>query len=267
MMKKSLVIGFLGAALALAPLSVYAKGAVGTIVTAEGQSTGTITWRNSAREYIVATDNSRITISADDVVDIRVKRPAELDAAIKKVKAGGAGVSSAIPTLKTIVDDYSHLTYDREAARWLAEANLAQGNAAAAVKACEDIIRNDEEAAYKGPMAIAYWRALSKDGKGARLNTLLNKAIASGDQTAAAHALVQRGNAAMDRGSAAVNCKEALSDGYLRVILLYSDQTEAYAEALYMGAKAFDGMQQGARADKLRQKLKAECPTSEWARK
>jgi hypothetical protein len=109
---------------------------------------------------------------------------------------------------------------------------------------------------------------LIKDGKDAKLNLLLDKAIASGDEVAAAAALVARGNAAMARGSNRANCEEALRDGYLRVILLYAEAgSEAYAEALYMGAKAFDGMGQGNRANKLREELKANCPNSTWARK
>ena len=199
---------------------------------------------------------------------MEVSRPASLDAAIKRVRAGGSGLGSAITTLQEIAKDYSHLTYDREATRWLADAYLQQGNAAKAVSACEAVIRDDAEAAYMGPMAVLYWRALTKDGKASKLNLLIDKAVASGDAEAAAAALVARGNAIMERGNARANCEEALRDGYLRVILLYANpESEAYPEALYMGAKAFDGMSQGARANALRDKLKKECPASAWARK
>ncbi len=239
----------------------------GTVYGNGGQTTGKIRWMNSAKKYVVTTDkNMSIEYEADDVERVDVDRPKELDAAIKKVKAGSA--ASAVAGLEAIAKEYSHLTYDREATQWLAEAYLAQGNAAKAVSACEAIIRTDAEAAYKGAMATAYWKALIKDGKDAKLNLLLDKAIASGDEVAAAAALVARGNAAMARGSNRANCEEALRDGYLRVILLYAEAgSEAYAEALYMGAKAFDGMGQGNRANKLREELKANCPNSSWARK
>ncbi len=241
----------------------------GTIVTANGRATGTLRWKNSAKEYTLTNAKGMtVTFPADDVVSVEVNRPATLDAAIKRVKAGGAGLSAAIPTLQELAKEYSHLTYDREATRWLADAYLQQGNASKAVSACETVIRDDAEAAYMGPMAVVYWRALTKDGKGTKLNLLLDKAIASGDAEAAAAALVARGNAVMERGTARANCEEALRDGYLRVVLLYANpESEAYAEALYMAAKAFDGMSQGARANGLRDKLKQECPTSAWARK
>ncbi len=264
---KNFTLGAVTALFLSVPFALQAAPTGTIILSNGGQAKGQITFRNVAKEYVVTTDKGKRTIPQDDVEDVRIDRPAELAPAIKKVQAGGAGASSAIPTLEKIAKEYSNLTYDREATRWLAEAYLAQGNASKAISVCEEITRRNEEAAYMGELAVAYWRALMKGGKEARLKTLLNQAIASGDQTAAAAALVQRGNAAMERGSAAANCREALIDGYLRVILLYSEEKEPYAEALYMGAKAFDGMQQGARADKLRQQLKAECPTSAWARK
>lgn len=239
----------------------------GTIYANGGKASGTLRWMNSAKKYTITNAKGMTTeYKEDDVENVDVDRPKELDAAIKQVKAGSA--ASAVANLEKIAKEYTHLTYDREATEWLAKAYLAQGNAAKAVAACEAIIRNDDEAAYMGPMAVAYWKALTKDGKASKLGLLLDKAIASGDAAAAAAALVARGNAAMERGSNRTNCEEALRDGYLRVILLYADPaSEAYAEALYMGAKAFDGMGQGNRANKLREDLKANCSGSEWARK
>lgn len=239
----------------------------GTVYANGGSAKGTLRWMNSKKAYTVTNAKGMTTeYPADDVDSVEVDRPKELDAAIKKVKAGSA--AAAIADLDKIVKEYGHLTYDVEATQWLAEAHLKQGNTKEALKACEAIIRNNAEAAYKGAMATAYWRALNKDGQGSKLSLLLDKAVASGDDDVAAAALVARGNAAMERGSNRANCEEALRDGYLRVILLYADNSrDAYAEALYMGAKAFDGMGQGNRANKLRETLKANCPSSDWARK
>lgn len=240
---------------------------MGTVYTTNGaQVRGALRWRNSAKEYTLTNDkNMTVTYKADEVERVEVDRPASLDAAIKKVQAN-SGVASVIPTLEGLIKDYSHLTYDQEAAGWLARAYLLQDNASKAISTCEAVIRDTPEAAYKGTTAVAYWDALIKDGKAAKLNLLLDKAIASGDKTAAATALVKRGDAIMARGSSRGNCEEALRDGYLRVILLYADEREAYAEALYKGAKAFDGMSQSSRAARLREQLKQECPTSSWAR-
>ncbi len=254
---------------ALVALPVLAEP-VGTVFTASGSTRGKLRWKNSAKEYVVTSDKGAVvTYSEDDVTNVDVDRPKTLDANIAKVKAGGAGLASAITALEALAKEYQHLKYDREATQWLATACVAQGNAAKAIKACETVIRDDETAAYMGPMAVAYWDALIKDGKNkTKLDLLLEKAIASGDTTAAASALVKRGDAVMARGSARANCEEALRDGYLRVILLYADpSSEAYPEALSKGAKAFEGMGQSSVASRLREQLKRDCPTSEWNRK
>lgn len=231
-----------------------------------GQSRGKIQWRNAAKEYVVTTDRGQFTFPADQVERVEVNPPAELAAAVKRVQAGSA--AAAIPTLQEIAKEYRNLTYDVEATRWLIAAYLAQGKAGDAVRAAETVIRDKPEAAYMGEMAVQYWQALIKDNKASSLNRLLEKAIASGDKTAAAEALVARGDSIMARGASRANAEEALRDGYLRVILLYADPAlPAYPAALYKGAQAFDGMGQGSRANTLREKLKAECPTSEWARK
>lgn len=239
----------------------------GTITTANGSTRGSIRWKNAAKEYVLTNDKKMtVTYKADEVESVNIDRPASLDGAIKKVQTN-SGLAAAIATLEEIAKDYSHLTYDQEATGWLAKGYLLQGNAAKAIAACEAVIRDNPEAAYKGATAVSYWEALIKDGKSAKLNILLDKAIASGDKDAAATALVKRGDAAMARGSARANCEEALRDGYLRVILLYADpSSDAYAEALYKGAKAFEGMSQSSQANRLREQLKQECPTSSWAR-
>lgn len=252
----------------LVTASLQAADPVGTLHNVNGgQTRGKILWRNAAKEYVVTTNRGTFTFTEDQVESVDVDRPAALDAAIKRVQSG-SGLSSAIKSLEELAKDYRHLTYDKEATQWLATAYLKEGKAADAVKACETIIRDDPTAAYTGAMAVQYWEALIKDGKGSQLNRHLEKAIASGDKVSAASALVARGDAIMARGSSRANCEEALRDGYLRVILLYADPaTDAYPAALYKGAQAFDGMGQGARAGKLRETLKSACPNSEWARK
>jgi len=269
MKNRSIILCALVAALAAAPLWAAPELPVGTLVKTDGgRVTGRLRWKNAAKEYEVTLEKGSTIVPGTDVDTVEIPRPASLDAAIKGVQAGGGQIAKATAALEDIVKSYNHLTWDREAARWLAEGHIRQGNPGKAISVCEAIIRDAPEAAYMGNMAVAYWRALTKDGKSAKLTPLLEKAIASGDKDSAAAALVARGNAIMERGSARVNSEEALRDGYLRVILLYADPDgEAYPEALYMGAKAFDGMSQGARANKLREKLKSECRNSEWARK
>lgn len=248
----------------------------GTILQVGGDKpiTGEIQWSNRDKGYRVTIampggkGTSTTTISAENVSELKMDKPAGFDALVNQVKAGKG--AAAISGLEKIVDAYDHLTYDVIGTRWLAQAYLKQGNTAKAVSACEKVIRSNPEAAYAGEMAPAYWEALRKSNPG-KLQGLLDKAIASGDRISAASALVARGDAALGADNAAAstaaNCQIALRDGYLRVILLYADpSTEAYPEALYKGAQAFKKMGQSSRATQLLDTLKAECPNSPWAR-
>ncbi len=267
-MKQSLIWIMALAASATFTLTVHAKVTppTGTITTVgEQKFVGTFKWFQSSKKYTIKTKKLSTEVKLAEVETIDIRKPAELDAAIAKVKAGSA--AGAIATLEEIADVYARLTWDQIATRWLVEAYSKTGDTAKATKACEKIIRMDDKAAYQGEFAVAYWRLLISTNKATKLDELLNKAVASGDPYSAAFALVMRGNAAMAKGSAVANCTEALMDGYLRVILLYAGVTEAMPEALYMGAKAFDGRQNASRADKLRKQLKAEYPNSEWAKK
>ena len=248
----------------------------GTILQVGGDKpiTGEIQWSNRDKGYRVTIampggkGTSTTTISAENVSELKMDKPAGYDALVKQVEAGKGAQATA--GLEKIADAYEHLQYDVMATRWLAVAYLAQGKARDAVSACEKVIRNNPDAAYSGEMAPAYWEALRKTNSD-KLQGLLDKAIASGDKSAAA-ALVARGDAALGAddaaASTAANCQIALRDGYLRVILLYADpSSEAYPEALYKGAQAFKKMGQASRANRLLDTLKAECPNSPWARK
>ncbi len=234
----------------------------GTVYGTAGSRTGKLSWANAKKEYTVTdAKGARVTFSEADVDRVVVDRPKELDANIKKVREG-SNLSAPIKALEDMAKEYRHLTYDKEATQWLATAYVKQGNADKAIKACEQIIRDDEEAAYMGAMAVAYWDALILDGsKSAKLDGLLEKAIASGDVTAAASALLKRGDAILAKGTARANYEDALRDGYLRVVLLYADvNSDYYPEALDKAAKAFDKMGQSSVGNRLRDQLKKDCP-------
>ncbi len=235
----------------------------GTIYASGGSRSGKLSWANAKKEYTVTdAKGARVTYAEDSVDRVVVDRPKELDANIKKVR-DGSSLGGAIKALEDLAKEYRHLTYDKEATQWLATAYVKQGNSDKAIKACEQIIRDDAEAAYMGAMAVAYWDALIQDGsKGAKLDGLLEKAIASGDTTAAANALLKRGDAILAKGTGRSNYEDALRDGYLRVVLLYADaNSDYYPEALNKAANAFDKIGQSSVGNRLRDQLKKDCPT------
>ena len=77
---------------------------------------------------------------------------------------------------------------------------------------------------------------------------------------ASAAALVMRGDIIVSTSNDAPDkLKDALRDGYLRVVLMYKDPECARerAEACMKAAQCFDKLGQSARAEKLRQEAKA----------
>ena len=244
----------------------------GTIRTTDGQSiSGQIRWLAAQKKYIVMTTRPgagtsqatiEIQLQPDQVAKIEVPQPRELAPALQAVRSG-ANAAAAIPVLEKIVRDYAMLQWDEPAARVLAEAQLAVGTPEAAIKACEIVIAMRPEAAYKGELAVTYWQALLKANRSAKLDGLLKDAIAKGGREASASALIMRGDMLMERKQP----RDALKDGYLRVVVLYEGVRAVQPEALFKAAKAFEALQQNPNAEKMRSLLRTKFPGSEYAKK
>ena len=233
----------------------------GKLTTEQETLSGDIRWQARNKQYIVSVKKGKTMLDMErkleDVVSIDIAKPEALDKAIAQVESGDGAV--AVPTLEKLVEEYRMLQWDKPAGRYLALAYLAAGDAQKALSACEAIVKDDKTAAYSGDLAAAYWQALLKLGKNDKLEPLLKKAATSGDRRASAAALVMRGDIIV----AAANddpeqLRKALSDGYMRVVLMYQDEacTRERAEALSKAAQVFDKLGQGARAEKLRAQAK-----------
>ncbi len=239
----------------------------GKILTTDKQVVaGKIRWYPAKRVYEIAQvrpggQSYTSELPPDKVARIQVAKPAKLDAAIAAVRSGKA--AAAIPVLQSIVKTYAMLEWDEKAARYLAEAQLASGDAAGAAATCEGLIKAKPEVAYLGEVAPVYWQALLKTGKTAKLNDYITKAIGAGDRGASAAALIMRGDMLMEKRETL----NALKDGYLRVVVLYENVKDVQPEALYKAAKAFDALNQNANAERMRTKLRTKYAQSEYARK
>ncbi|MDD5706318.1 MAG: hypothetical protein PHR35_10350 [Kiritimatiellae bacterium] len=242
-------------------------GVSGAITTTEGRRlAGQIRWLAVARKYTIATAGAggsvvETEILPDKVAKIEVPEPRELAPALKAVRDGKG--AAAIPVLEKIARDYAMLQWDEPAANALAGAHMQNNDAAAAIKACEAVIAANPEAAYQGGMAILYWQALLKDGRTAKLTDLLDEAIKKGGREASAYALILRGDMLMEKKQP----RDALKDGYLRVVVLYENVRSAQPEALYKAAKAFEALQQNPNAEKMRTLLRTKYAASEFAKK
>ena len=230
----------------------------GSVSTETETFAGDIKWRARDRKYVVEKGKITKEFGLDDVTGLDIAKPDGYDRAVKAV-ADGQG-ASAVPTLTKIVSEYRMLKWDKPAGRYLALAHLAAGNAQKAFDVCQPIVAEDKSAAYSGDLAAAYWQALLKLGRTEQLEGLLKKAASSSDRASSAAALVMRGDiivaASNDRPD---ELRKALSDGYLRVVLMYRDADCARerGEACMKAAQCFDKLGQSSRAEKLRAEAKA----------
>ena len=227
-----------------------------------------IRWSVRDKAYLIkeAGRPVELTMKPEEIADIAIPRPAELDAAIDMIKQGNA--AGAVPILEKLAADYLMLQWDKSATRYLAEALVQSGKADEAIRVCERVIALDPEAAYLGDMAPAYWQALIKRDRATKVEDLLLKAIASGDRLSSANALIARGDLIRSLGGdTAEAARKALRDGYLRVVTLYRAERAAQPEALYKSAQCFEKIGQVARADEMRTRLKGDFGASEWASK
>jgi len=264
-MKQNIITAFVAAA----ALSSFAA-IQGTITTENGDTQkGEIRWSARDKAYVVAHGGVEVQVKAADVAELDIAKPAGYDQAVAQVEKGQG--NAALPVLVKIVKEYQHLQWDKTAGGYLARAYLDAGKGDAALKACQDIISADPTAAYKGELAPAYWSALLQVGQNAKLESALAKAAASGDRFASGAALTMRGDIIFKAGNESADAaRKALSDGYLRVVLLYKDAPVAkklQPEALYKAAKCFEKLGQSARADAMRTDLKRNYGDSPWATK
>ena len=240
----------------------------GVITTLEGRKIeGTITWKARDKAYgvIAKGGNVELEMAPASISELVIPRPRELDAAIAAVQQGTA--ASAVPILEKMISEYFMLQWDKVATHYLAEAHLKSGDADKAVRVCEKIISANAEAAYLGEIAPLYWQALLKLNRTSKVEDLLSKAIKSGDRVSSAAALIMRGDLLLASGDTNEIAKQALRDGYLRVVMLYKSEKAVQPEALYKAAKCFEKIGQTSRADQMRSALKGEFAASEWARK
>lgn len=260
-MRKSVIM-----ALAALTTAVVFGDVTGSILTEQGEShKGVIGWRNKAYS-VTSKGGISIEVREGDVAELDIDKPAALDAAIALVEKGSG--KDAIATLQKIMKEYAHLKWDLTAAGYLARAHLSAGKPDDALSVCRSVIGSDEKAAYLGEMAPAYWDTLLALGRREALEKALEKAAKKGDRASSGAALIKRGDILMKEGKESSDAaKKALSDGYLRVVLLYRDAPQIQPEALYKAAQCFEKLQQSGRADSMRQQLKQVYPSSPWASK
>ena len=244
---------------------------MGTITDAQGPHKGIVRYSLKSKTYFVTSKQNGAVLEAEiapaDITEMDIATPAGWDQAVANVEKGRAAAS--INYFANIVKQYNHLQWDLRAARYLADAYLASGNADKALESCTAVVRADPETAYKGELAPIFWKVLVKLGKKDQLEKLLVKAATSGDRYSSGAALIGRGDLILAGGESADSLRAALVDGYLRVALMYTDgkiAEQLRPEALAKSAQCFEKIGQAGRADQMRGELKRLYPNSPWAK-
>ena len=230
----------------------------GSVSTETETVSGDVKWHGRDKKYIIEKGKITKEFNLADVTRLDIPKPPNYDKAVQAVEGGQGG--SAIPILTKIVADYRMLQWDKPAGRYLAMAYIASGNAQKAYDVCSPIVAEDKSAGWSGDLASAYWQALLKLGKREQLDGLLKKAASSGDRQSSAAALVMRGDIIMQGANDAPEAlKQALRDGYMRVVLMYQDAAcqRERRDALGKAAACFDKLGQAARAENLRAQAKS----------
>ena len=237
-----------------AAISVYGD-VTGQIITTEGKTLiGDIRWLKASKVYVVTIKGVEIRVAPNMVASKKIKPPAELDSAIR---------SSNIPVLEKIVADYEMLEHDMPAAEALAKINLKTGNPSKAAEMCAKVVESNPSAIQDPDFFSVYCDSLQAIKQYSKLDKALTEVIEQGSRDVAAVAQIKRGDMLKQQGK----LKEALVDGYLRTILLFSRVKEAQPEALYKAVKCFEDLKQVSYADKMRKKLLAEYPNDPYAQK
>lgn len=217
-----------------------------------------IRWQSTSKQYVVTRKDSAVTynLKPEAILQKRVVAPADW----AKVRAAPA---ANIARLEAIVSEYLMLDYDELAAGLLARVYLADKKPQNAIKVCEKIIAENPAAAYASAMSPFYWQALMITGKTAGLDKMFDNAALYASNGTAARALIFRG----DLYTKESRLKDALKDGYLRVVFLYRSEPAARAEALFKAAETFDKLNQTSYAERMRQQLLTQHADSEHAKR
>lgn len=234
----------------------------GTITTANDSKKGEIKWQPRSKSYLLMYKKGKTDVSAEypigDVVTLDIPVPPGYEKAVEMVERGNG--NAAIAPLTKIVQEYKMLSWDKPAGRYLVEAYIAAGQAQKAYDTAMGIIGEDKAAAWSGDLAPAYWQALLKLGKIPQLENCLKKAASSGDRASSANALVMRGDMLIAAGGDSQDVyRQALTDAYLRVALMYNDEPckEARKTAMNKAAFCFEKLGMAARAEGMRTQAKA----------
>lgn len=240
--------------------SAQARHQATIVLNNGGQAQGVVRYLPASRSFEISNGPATRRVTASEVAQIVLaQEPAQLQPALQAVERGR--YQQAIPVLSEIVESYTMFGPDIPAGRALMVAYLRTNRSSEAMKAGEDLLKINPDMIKDARFARAYWEALMEEERMSTLRESMQTAVETGGREVAAVALLRRGDLEMREDRA----REALVDGYLRVILMFRDVQFLQAEALYKAIQAHEALREMGHAEKWRKELLSRYGSSEFA--
>jgi len=268
-MKKTLFFIAIASLFTTGAFAQQYPGWIKLAIRPDQQINGELRWEASSQKYAITyrtpggTGNTTMRYSPNEIIELRVQKPANFDQLMTQVR--GATPDTAIPGLTQIVTNYKMLEWDANAANVIATIHNKARRWEETIKLGDKVTDENPGAASTSILAPLYWTAMLRAGSGKNINKIsgwIDTAVATAPRPVAAAALNVRG----DMLKAAKKPKEALAEGYLRAALMYTNERDANAEALYKAAETFDEIGQTSYAEKMRDRLFSYHRSSTWAK-
>jgi len=242
--------------------TALARHAATIVLQTEQRAQGVVRYLPASRSYEITARDVTREIPADDVAEVILdEEPEGFARALRDVEQ--RRYQQAIPVLSSIVEDYAMFGPDREAGRALVLAYLRTDRSGEALRTAETMIRRDSRLERDPRFATVYWEALLEEERLSTLRTAIREAIQTGSRDLAAVGLLRRGDLEMREE----RYREALINGYLRVVLLFRDVGDVQPEALYKAIRAHEELNEVSYAERWRQRLLSGHATSEFAQR
>lgn len=215
-------------------------------------------YRRANDSYLVVRGGTmQYEVARNEVGELAVPKPSDFDKFAQGLVQPMPDPAS-IAGMESIVQKYACMKWDVEGLTWLIPAYTKRQDDEKILNACKDL----EKMTGQVPEALlaAYWTALSKKGQAQSLKVKIEEAIEKGSRGVAAAAYIVRGDILVQEGKK----KEALTEGYLRVVILFNDVKRAQPEALYKTWQTMSSLNDK-RSERFKRKLLDEYADSQYA--
>lgn len=256
-MKNKTMLLVLSVALIFVCNSVFAQITGTLIKTDGGQLQGAIRYLPSTKAYEITAGTASLRVPENQVARLNIPAPKEATQAAQLMR--GKNYAQALPLLETVYRTYKNLQWDKQVAPSLAECYLNTGRDNEAIKMVKDMMDAGGEH-LTAELFNMYCDTLIKKKMYGDVELAIGKVVQMGARDAAAAAQVKRGDVLKERGK----LKEALVDGYLRTVMLYSEIKSVRPEAVYKAMVCFTDLGQQSYAEKMRKILLAEFPNDKY---